>query len=111
MSLYARYLTERTNDRILETEHGFATYRLLPEAKSVYIVDLYVDPDFRKSGAASRLADQIAEMAKKEGATKMLGSVVPSTKGSNDSMKVLLAYGMRLQSSAFDLIVFEKELI
>jgi GNAT superfamily N-acetyltransferase len=110
VSLYAKYLTERTNDRILETGHGFATYRILPDQKAVYIVDIFVDADFRKAGTASQMADEIAKIAKKEGFTKMLGSVVPSTKGSTDSLRVLLAYGMRLQSSANDFIIFEKEI-
>lgn len=110
MSLYAKYLTERTNDKILETGHGFATYRMIPDQKAVYIVDIYVDPDFRKAGTASQIADEIAKTAKKEGFTKMLGSVVPSMKGSTDSVRVLLAYGMKLQSSTNDFIIFEKEL-
>lgn len=110
MSLYAKYLTERTSDRILETEHGFATYRMLPDQKAVYIVDLYVDSDFRKSGVASQMADQIVEIAKKEEFTKLLGSVIPSNKNSTDSLSVLLAYGMKLQSSANDFILFEREI-
>lgn len=111
MSLYAKYLTERTNDRILEINHGFATYRILPEQKAVYIVDIFVDSDFRKAGTASQMADEIAKIAKKEGCTKMLGSVVPSTKNSTASLKVLLAYGMTLQWSTQDFVVFEKEII
>ena len=110
MSLYAKYLTERTNDRILEINHGFATYRMLPEQKVVYIVDIFVDSDFRKAGSAAQMADEIAKTAKKEGCTKMLGSVVPSAKNSTISLKVLLAYGMTLQSSTNDFILFEKEI-
>ena len=110
MSLYAKYLTERTNDRILEINHGFATYRMIPEQKAVYIVDIFVDSDFRKAGSAAQMADEIAKIAKKEGCIKMLGSVVPSVKNSTDSLKILLAYGMKLQSSAQDFLIFEKDL-
>jgi ribosomal protein S18 acetylase RimI-like enzyme len=107
-SLYAQYLKEKTNDQILETEKGFATYRYLDGDKSVYIVDIYVLPEFRKSHAASNLADQIVVEAKQRGAKELLGSVVPSTKGSTQSLKVLLGYGMSLKSSAQDFIVFTK---
>jgi GNAT superfamily N-acetyltransferase len=110
MSLYARYLTERTQDKMLETAHGFAIYRMLPDQKAVYIVDLYVDPDFRKAGNAAQIANEIAKIAKKEGFIKMFGSVVPSANGSTTSIKVLLAYGMRLQSSVQDFIIFEKDI-
>jgi GNAT superfamily N-acetyltransferase len=111
MSMYAKYLAERTNDRILETDHGFVTYRILSEQKTVYLIDLFVEADFRKSGIASQMANEIAEIAKKQGCIKMLGSVVPSSKNSTDSIRVLLAYGMKLQSSGQDFIFFEKEIL
>jgi len=110
MSFYADYLMERTEDRIIETDIGFATYRFIPETKSVYIIDLYIHPDHRQKGKASALADSIVAIAKQRGCTELLGSVVPSNKGSTSSLKVLLGYGMRLKSSANDFIVFCKEI-
>lgn len=108
-SLYAQYVAERTGDHVLETEHGFALYRYISENR-VYIVDIYVEPLFRKSGLASEMADQIAAEAKAKGCTEMIGSVVPSTKGSTTSLKVLLGYGFELLSSTNDIIFFKKEL-
>ena len=108
MSLYAEYLRERTSDEILETSRGFATYRYLDQ--TVYIVDIYVVPQFRQTGEASQMADAIAKEAKEKGCVKMIGSVVPSSRGSTNSVKVLLAYGMKLASSGQDFILFEKEL-
>lgn len=107
MSLYSNYLEEKTNDHIIETDKGFATYRFVDES-TVYILDLYVLPDFRQTGTASLIADSIVEIAKKKGCTSLLGSVVPSNKNSTTSLKVLLAYGMSLQSSSNDFIVFKK---
>lgn len=110
MSMYAAYLNERTNDEILETEKGFATFRYLNDFKTVYIVDIYVRPDFRKDGIAGALADTIVEMAKASGATELLGTVAPSAKNSTDSLKVLLAYGMKLHSATSDCIIFRKDI-
>ena len=110
MSLYAKYLVERTNDKILETNHGFATYRFLLGEKSVYLIDIFVDSDFRNSGKAAQMADEIAALAREQGCTKMLGSVVPSTKGSTASLRVLLTYGMSLKSATNDFIVMEKDI-
>jgi len=106
--MYADYLKERTNDEILESNEGFATYRYLNEGKSVYIIDIYVRPEFRQTGAASALANVICQIADKKGCTEVLGTVIPSAKGSTASLKVLLAYGMELQHSSNDLIVFRK---
>lgn len=110
MSLYADYIQERTNDYIIEDETGFATYRFLNE-KSVYIIDIYVRPDVRTSKLASKMANEIAEIAKHKGCTEMFGTVVPSAKGSDTSIKVLQGYGMRLHNSSNDLIVFKKDIV
>lgn len=110
MSFYANYLRERTDDEILETERGFVSYRFLPDGKSVYIVDIYVLPEFRKGKEASAMADDICRLSKQRGCIELIGSVIPSNKGSTDSLKVLLSYGMTLKGSSNDIIFFSKEL-
>ncbi len=109
MSLYAKYIADRTDDCILETEQGFATYRFL-DPKTCYIIDIFVLSDFRKSGIASAMADSITEIAKERGCQHLLGTVVPSAKNSADSMRVLLAYGMVPVRIEGNMIVFSKEI-
>lgn len=109
MSLYADYIQERTGDLIKELDQGFATYRF-PDEKTVYIVDIYVAPAARRQNLARCIADKIVAEAKERGCTRCLGSVVPSAKGSTASLRVLLGYGMRLDSSAPDFILFSKEI-
>ena len=108
--MYADYLKEKTDDMIVETDKGFATYRYMNDGKSVYIIDIYILPHLRELGAASSIADLIVVGAKAKGCTELIGTVVPSNKNSTDSLKVLLGYGMKLFSSSQDLIVFKKEL-
>lgn len=110
MSLYADYLRERTDDGIIETASGFATYRILNEGKSVYIVDIYVVPSERRNGRAADIAAHIIEAAKELGATELLGTVVPSTHGSTESLKVLLAYGMKIHKAEQNLIILRKDI-
>lgn len=109
-SMYAKYLTEKSDDLILETDKGFATYRYINGGKSVYIIDIYVLPDYRQSQEASTMADNVVALAKEKGCTELIGSVIPSSKGSTTSLKVLLGYGMKLQSSSDNFIVFSKEI-
>lgn len=109
MSLYSNYLMEKTSDKIIETDKAFATYRYVND-KTVYIIDLYVLPLFRKTDVASTIADNIVEEARKKGCNKLLGSVVPSNKNSTSSLKILLAYGMTLESSSNDFILFKKDI-
>jgi predicted GNAT family acetyltransferase len=108
--MYADYIKEKTSDLIIETEKGFATYRYLEGFQKVYIIDIYVKPEFRKDHVASTIADSIVREAKKKGCYVLIGSVVPSNKHSSESVKVLLAYGMSLESSTNDFILFKKDI-
>lgn len=108
-SLYAEYLQERTDDQILENDKGFITWRYL-NAKQVYIVDIFVRKKFRNQDIASKLADYVCSIAKNLGYKEVLGTVCPSAKGSNYSLRVLWGYGMSLCSADKDIIVMKKEL-
>lgn len=108
--MYADYISERTEDKIIEGPSGFITYRFINDGRSVYVIDIYTVPDERKKGAAGLLADLVGEEAKKAGCTEMIGSVIPSTKNSTVSLKVLLGYGFSLMAASQDLILFRKDL-
>jgi GNAT superfamily N-acetyltransferase len=109
MSHYKEYLLEKTNDKIMETEIGFATYRSLNDGKTIYIIDIYVVPEYRKTGVAGEMADLILAKEKPSGCVELLGTVIPSNKNSTASLSVLMAYGMKLHSASNDLIVFRKD--
>jgi L-amino acid N-acyltransferase YncA len=108
MSLFKDYNSELLNKNIVETEIGFATYSEVDGG--LWIENIYVAKDFRKSGEASRMADEIAEIAKKKGFKKLFGSVTPTANASTASLKVLLAYGFKLNSSTNNFIWLEKEI-
>lgn len=108
MSLYSKYINERLGDHIVETEKGFATYRILNSGITCYLMDIFVLEEFRQFGEATKLADKVVEAAKELGCTELLGSVVPSANNSTVSLKVLLSYGMSLKTSANDFIVMQK---
>lgn len=107
-SLYAQYIAEREGKEILETEHGFATY--LIRGLECYIEDLYIKPEHRESGLASKMADEIAIQAKERGCKYLLGSTVVEAQGSTTALKVLLAYGFKLAKAEANMIWLTKEL-
>lgn len=109
LSLYKQYTEERTDKFVLETDKGFALYSF-PDEKTVYIEDIYTSPDNRFRHTATDLANEISSLAKSKGCTRMLGSVIPTAKNSTESLKVLLAYGMELNSSTNNFILFSKDI-
>lgn len=62
MSLYAEYIKERENKECIEVEGGFITIQNLDT--HCYFVDVYVQPELRKSGVAKQLTDMAVEYAK-----------------------------------------------
>ena len=112
MSLYGNYLKEREGKSIIESEKGFATYcfSLIGDAKVCYIEDIYVESSERHVGEASRMADQIAELAKAQGCKALVGSVCPTANFSTASMKVLLSYGFQLWKAETNMVWFSKEI-
>lgn len=109
MSYYAEYLKERLGDEIIENEHGFVVFRYLND-QTVYIVDIFIAHKHREMNNASLLANEVIKIAKQRGCTILIGSVVPTTKNSTISLKVLLGYGMTLQSASQDFITFKKDI-
>lgn len=112
--MYASYLRERENKEILEDAHGFAIYgyNCVPgvDFPHVYLQDIYTRPEWRKTGHARKLADQIAAQAKAAGFKIMLGSVDCNARGAHESLQVLIAYGMRLFTASDGFILFSKEI-
>jgi ribosomal protein S18 acetylase RimI-like enzyme len=108
MKLYAEYLMERENMNLLWDSKGFVVYECREDY--IYIKDIYVDPSFRNCGIARTLADRVIELTKEKGCKNLIGSICPKANGSTESLKVLLAYGMKLLRSTEDLIYFIKEI-
>lgn len=108
MSLYGEYIKERLNREIIENDKGFATYYFLND--SCYIENIFIKKEFRHSGEASSLADQISQIAKEKKCNQLIGTVMPSANNSTDSLETLLAYGFKLSNSIQDFIVMVKEL-
>jgi len=80
--------------RIVHFEHiGFATYHLSPG--ECYIEDIYILPAKRKSGAGSRIADEIVKIAKMARCPMLTGSVSKDANGQEISRAALLGYGFK----------------
>lgn len=106
--MFKDYFSELKNLEVYEEQDGFVLYKI--EDDSLYIRDIYVKPDFRKSGLAAKMADTLAEYAKTLGCVRMIGDVEPSNNNATDSIKVLIAYGMKVAVANDDEILFVKEI-
>ena len=109
MKLWQDYVKEREGAySIVRPEQGFLSY-LMGEGEC-YIKELYVAPEYRRSGVAASMADEAVEHAKKEGCVVLTGSVDPRAKEAATSMRVLLAYGFSLWENRGNLTILRKDI-
>lgn len=108
LSMMARYYKEREGFDFIETDKGFATYKI--QGDECYIKDIFIMPEHRRSGHAFELGNQITEIAKVNNCKTLTGSVVPSLKGSTESLQALIKFGFKLNHCTTDFIVVVKEL-
>lgn len=107
-SLFSQYKKEREGVSVLERPEGFATFKMNGEA--VYLFDIFVAKESRRTRVGSEMANEICAIAKAQGCKKIFGSCDVRTNGSTESMKAMLAYGFRLVRNDGVLVWLEKEL-
>jgi ribosomal protein S18 acetylase RimI-like enzyme len=91
MSLWCDYLKEREGFESVETQYGFATFKITDG--EMYIRDLYVLPDFRRLGKATEVADLLTDIAYERRCKILSGTVSLGLPSTTDSVKALLFYG------------------
>lgn len=112
MSMRANYVKEREGIETVSHEHGYLEYKFNDKEKCLQITDIYVEPSHRQKGVAKEMADKVLEVVKKEKYLGLIGSACLNTKGCEDSMKVLLAYGMiPYAMEPYTMMVYFKKLI
>lgn len=109
MSLYADYIREREGFEVVETEDGFATFKLY-ENGECYLRDIYVAPEARETGLATEMADRVCEIARASLCHTLIGSVAIDDKFATRNTKVLLAYGMEIYKTSGTVVFFKKRL-
>lgn len=108
-SLYGQYLAERESKEIIESENGFATYKIFNN-NECYLQDIFVVASHRKSGLAREMTDKIVQIAKEQGCKTLIGSACIDDKNCTNNMKVFLAYGMQIDKVIGTMIFLRKDI-
>lgn len=108
-SLYAMYIKEREDKDIIESDKGFATYKIFDNGEC-YLQDIFVLPNFRKDGLATQMANEVVDIAKEHGCHTLIGSVCTDTNYSTRNLQVFLAYGMQVHKIIGNLIFLKKDI-
>jgi GNAT superfamily N-acetyltransferase len=106
--LYSQYIKERENMDMVCVPHGFATYLKIDD-DTYYLVNIFVEKGFRARGLASELSEMVRQIAKADGAKRMLGSVDITKNGVTESLSAILANGFRYSHANGNGLYFEKD--
>jgi len=107
-SNFQLYKEEREGAIVIETEYGFAT--AIETDHSLYIDDIFIKKEFRKTNKASELADKLVIKAKELEYYQITGSVDTNANGAHTSLLVLIGYGMKLSHVHGSMIYFTKDI-
>lgn len=91
MSPEAQYQKELWGYETLENEKGFIRFQV--HEKHVFLADIWVAPDFRREGEASRLTRQVEDLALEQGKQHLVSRVDVTQGGASASLAGHLAYG------------------
>ena len=94
MELFATYLKEREGSELVHDEKGFATYKKHGQ-NNIYVVDVYVRPEFRKKRVASGYLNMIADITSCE---NLITSCDENANNWKESEKAILGYGFELKT-------------
>jgi len=106
--MWAEYLKEREDLDTVKTEHGFATYKVM--GTECYLRDIYVKPEYRKTGEAKKLSEMVRQEAIKEHCQYISGSVNLKTANPTISIKAILGDGFEVVTFQDGLLWFVKRL-
>ena len=95
-SNYGLYVAELEGLEILESNRGFATYKIKDDELWVY--DVFVRPDYRGCGLAKRYFDQLEEIAKENKCKYMVTLTNTNNNAWEKSTDILIDHGYK----AFD---------
>lgn len=109
MSLWAEYVSERLNWSVIESEDSFVAYSFSPPV--VKIEDIYVRPHLRKTHVATKLLDEVVEIAKAQPDINVLWTQVWAGEESDRSLKACLRYGFKVLTTDSGRIILGKDIV
>lgn len=108
MELYKEYILEREAAHLFYNDFGFITWEYL--SKSVHIIDIYIRPEYRKSGKGKELEKVVLDEAKTRGYKTIICSACTDTNNWHTSLEILKKVGYQEMLRESNMIWLFKEL-
>lgn len=107
-TLYFKYIQERDQAEIIENDFGFVTFKIVN--KECFILNMYVLPEYRRSGNFSCMIKLLGEKALQEGCEFISGNIQMYDSGKNKTLSAALSVGFEIVASDINTICIIKKL-
>jgi N-acetylglutamate synthase-like GNAT family acetyltransferase len=94
--MYRDYVKEKESLETLQTDVGFAAYRICPITKIMDIGDFYIKPECRTGLESTRLFNKVKEVAKDKGVNRITCCVVTTHQNPEQSLYVVVRHKFKI---------------
>lgn len=106
--MYLDYVKERQGFDCIETDQGFLFYKI--SDVELYIAELYVKPEFRKTDAVKELVSRAAELALFNKCKFLTGNIYLADQGHLRTIKAALKLDFYIVRANNDIIVIARKI-
>jgi len=107
-TLYAKYIKERENFDVLETDSSFLTYKI--KENSCFIGHAYVEKSARKKGGLRHIINDLSIIAKRNGCETITGAIDLRDSGASVTLLASLKIGFKVFQAESGVILIAKKI-
>jgi hypothetical protein len=107
-SLYAKYIQEREGAEIIESEHGFISYKFLGD--QCLVLDMFVEKSSRGNGHFKGLFSELEQKAKNAFCVQVCGRIFLADKNHKTTLFAVLSIGCEIARADGDCFYIIKKL-
>ncbi len=107
-TLYAKYIKERRGLDVLESEHGFLTYKM--NGEECFIADMCIEEDRRTAGHGRVLTSALEALAKDAGCKYISANIDLNAGGANNCLLAAMTVGFEVRAANLNVLLIVKDL-
>lgn len=110
--MWLEYVKERMpNKSVINRDGiGFAIYYIYEAEQAIYLEDIFIVKESRKTGVGKSILEEVENKAKEMGFRYVLGSIDPTTENTDISLKSMLNTGFKPYRIYNELLFLRKDI-
>lgn len=107
-TLYAKYMRQRSDAKVLEDGSGFIVYKINQD--ECFIIDMYVDDNVQQTGRGKELINALSDLARFERCKYISANIHLTDKNANKTLISALHAGFKVVKAEVGILIILKEI-